>query len=101
VRMRSVHPHAGEPASRVLVEAERGRAARAAGRRAPLMLHARRALHAGGARLLDEERCKIAHAATVPGWAIGSRVRADSVVATRHGGTAAPDTGGSGDAGGR
>jgi tRNA1(Val) A37 N6-methylase TrmN6 len=54
-RLRPVHPHAGEPASRVLVEAER------AGRR-PLVLEPPLVLHAEGARytpevlrLLDEE----------------------------------------------
>jgi tRNA1Val (adenine37-N6)-methyltransferase len=54
-RLRSVHPRAGEPASRVLVEAERG------GRR-PLVFEAPLVLHADGARytsevlrLLDEE----------------------------------------------
>ena len=55
VRFRSVHPHAGDPASRVLVEAERG------GRR-PLIVEAPLVLHVAGARytpevlrLLDEE----------------------------------------------
>jgi tRNA1(Val) A37 N6-methylase TrmN6 len=55
VRFRSVHPHEGEAASRVLVEAERG------GRR-PLVVEAPLVLHVAGARytpevrrLLDEE----------------------------------------------
>jgi tRNA1(Val) A37 N6-methylase TrmN6 len=47
VRFRSVHPHAGEPASRVLVEAERG------GRR-PLVIEPGLILHAEGARYTDE-----------------------------------------------
>ena len=59
VRFRSVHPHEGEPASRVLVEAERrhGRDARR-----PLVVEAPMVLHVAGARytpevrrLLDEE----------------------------------------------
>jgi tRNA1(Val) A37 N6-methylase TrmN6 len=59
VRFRSVHPHEGAPASRVLVEAER-RSGRGAGR--PLVVEAPLVLHVAGARytpevrrLLDEE----------------------------------------------
>ena len=46
-RMRAVHPHAGEPASRVLVETER------AGRR-PLAIEPPLVLHAEGARYTPE-----------------------------------------------
>jgi tRNA1Val (adenine37-N6)-methyltransferase len=46
-RLRAVHPHAGEPASRVLVEAERG------GRR-PLVIEPPLVVHADGARFTPE-----------------------------------------------
>ena len=56
VRLRSVHPHAGEPASRVLVEAERRPAAGRSSIEPPLVLHVAGARYTPEVRrLLDEE----------------------------------------------